>query len=338
MANAVSEESMYVVRAGKTSQNGTKLVYKPQARDLPLFVRGNPNRPGPIVHRRFLTVLSPSDAPKRFRKGSGRLELARSITTEAAPLAARVIVNRIWLAHFGQGLVTTPSNFGQQGNRPSHPKLLDDLAARFIAGGWSIKKLHREILTSATWRQSTSASKEAQQRDPSNQWLSHMNRKRLDFEAWRDAMLFVSRDLDLQGGGPSKLLSDKTNHRRTLYATVHRREMSKTLQIHDFPDPTQHSPKRSSTVTALQGLYALNGPLLADQSKKLAKRLNADSKSNQARVRHAYRLLFSREPSQRELKLGLAFLAGPSGKHSSEAVWQQYAHVLLAANEFLFVD
>jgi hypothetical protein len=156
LASALSEESLYVVRAGKLAEEGTKLEYRPGPRDLPLFVRGDPNRTGPIVPRRFLTVLSPDGTPELFKNGSGRLELAQAITTDAAPLAARVMVNRIWLEHFGRGLVETPSDFGKQGARPTHPELLDDLSARFIAGGWSIKDLHREIVLSATWQQSSS--------------------------------------------------------------------------------------------------------------------------------------------------------------------------------------
>jgi len=313
------------------------LDYRPGPRDLSIYVRGNPNRPGPVVARSFLTVLSKKPTPSPFTNGSGRLELAKAITTDAAALAARVIVNRIWLAHFGRGLVTTPSNFGRQGARPTHPKLLDDLAARFIKSGWSIKSLHREILNSATWRQSSRSAIRHAKLDPGNQWLSRMNRRRLTFESWRDAMLSASGLLDATAGGPSQSLENAKNRRRTLYGTVHRREMSTTLQIHDFPDPTQHSPKRSSTVTALQGLYALNGPLLAAQSSGLAERLQRESSNDKDRIERAYWLLFSRPPSGRELQLGLEFVKG-SVRHKRTALWRQYAHVLLASNEFLFVD
>ena len=257
LTNALSEESLYIERAGANPQDGTRLAYRPGPRNLPLFSRGDPNRPGEIVPRRFLTVLSQELRP--FQNGSGRLELAYSITSDAASLAARVIVNRIWLAHFGQGLVSTPSNFGAQGSRPSHPELLDDLTARFIANGWSIKWLHREILLSATWQQSTQCSDHAKSIDPGNRWLSHMNRRRHDFEAWRDTMLKAAGVLDLTPGGPSRDLDELGNHRRTLYCTIHRRELSTTFQIHDFPDPNQHSPQRFSTTTALQGLYAQIG-------------------------------------------------------------------------------
>ena len=338
LANALAEESLYVVRAGKTPQDGTKLEYRPGPRDLPLFVRGDPNRPGEIVPRRFLKVLARNQKPEPFKTGSGRLELARAITTEAAPLAARVIVNRIWLEHFGRGLVETPSNFGEQGARPTHPELLDDLAARFIAGGWSIKDLHREILLSETWKQSSQFDEAKAKADPENRWLSRMNRRRLDFEPWRDAMLSASGVLDLTMGGPSLDLEGETNRRRTLYATVHRREMSQTLLIHDFPDPTQHSPKRNATVTPLQGLYALNGPLVANQAQALAGRIQREcGDDTEVAIERAYWLLYSRPPTEKEKQLGLAFLAQAKDA-KRESRWTQYAHVLLLSNEFVSVD
>ncbi|MEZ6128106.1 MAG: DUF1553 domain-containing protein [Planctomycetaceae bacterium] len=336
MVNAVSEESMHVVRAGRTAQDGTRLDYRPEPQNLPLFVRGDPNRPGPEVPRKFPAVLSTQ--PRPFEHGSGRLELAQAITTDAASLAARVIVNRIWLAHFGQGIVSTPSNFGQQGSRPTHPELLDDLAARFIANGWSIKTLHREILLSATWQQSSAHDARKIETDPDNRWLSRMNRRRLDFEEWRDAMLLATGELDRTLGGPPLEVDAPDNRRRTLYGKVHRRDMSTTLQIHDFPDPTQHSPRRSSTTTALQGLYALNGPLLLTQSAALVNRLQQEAPDDtDAQIARAYWLLYSRAPTERERELGQQFLTGTHDEEPLSA-WKQYAHVLLAANESAFVD
>lgn len=336
LTNALSEESLYVERAGANPQDGTRIVYRPGPQDLPLFSRGDPNRPGEIVRRRFLTVLTPE--PRPYENGSGRLELAHSITSDAAPLAARVIVNRIWLTHFGQGLVSTPSNFGAQGSRPSHPELLDDLTSGFIANGWSIKWLHREILFSATWQQATRSSGHAESIDPGNRWLSHMNRRRHDFEAWRDTMLAASGVLDLAPGGPSRDLDELGNHRRTLYCTVHRRELSTTFQIHDFPDPNQHSPQRFSTNTALQGLYALNGPLLVEQSQALVSRLQREHSDDEAaQINRAYWLLFSRSPTATEQKLGLEYLSDSAGEERANR-WKQYTHVLLASNEILFLD
>ena len=336
LTNALSEESTFVERAGASPQEGTRFAYRPGPQDLPLFSRGDPNRPGEIVRRRFLTVLTPK--PRPFENGSGRLELAHSMTSDAAPLAARVMVNRIWLAHFGQGIVNTPSNFGIQGSPPSHPELLEDLAFRFIANGWSIKWLHREILLSATWQQSTECSDRARSIDPGNRWLSHMNRRRHDFEAWRDSMLSASGVLDRTLGGPSRDLEEQGNHRRTLYCTIHRRELSTTFQIHDFPDPNQHSSQRFSTTTALQGLYALNGPLFSEQSQALVTRLQREHPDNEAaQINRASWLLFSRPPTAGEQTLCLAYLSDSTGEERTNR-WKQYAHALLASNETLFLD
>ncbi len=336
LTNALSEESLYVERAGEKPQDGTRLVYRPGPQDLPLFSRGDPNRPGEIVPRGFLTVLS--STPRRFTQGSGRLELAQAITNEAAPLAARVLVNRIWLAQFGQGIVGTPSNFGTQGSPPTHPELLDDLTARFMANGWSVKWLQREILLSATWQQSVEASPAALASDPGNRWLSHMNRRRHEFEAWRDTMLSASGVLDLSVGGVAVNLDEVGNHRRTLYCLVHRRELSTTFQLHDFPDPNQHSPQRFTTTTPLQGLYALNGPLLAEQAGLLVERLQRDyPEGDAARIDRAHWLLFSRGAAEDERQLGLSYLGDSQGQTRLDR-WKQYAHALLASNETLFLD
>ena len=336
LANAVKDESLYVRRAGKTAQSGTRLEYKSQPRDLRLFLRGNPNKLGPVVPRRFLEVLS-NGKPKPFQQGSGRLELAKAIVNDAGPLTARVIVNRIWLAHFGRGLVDTPSNFGTQGALPSHPDLLEDLTARFVENGWSLKWLHREIVLSATYRQksrvSNSAAKRAQSIDPENRWLWRMNRRRLDVEAWRDAMLAASGQLKTTIGGRSVKLDGRTNRRRTLYGTIHRREMPAMLRLHDFPDPTAHSPRRVATTTSLQALFVLNSPLLSTQSAALAARLQRDEPGDLTRqIQRAYLLLFGREATAEEIALGREFLS------AGGTAWPHYAQVLLGSNEFLFVD
>jgi len=347
MVNALSEEAVYVVRAGKRADEGTKINYRSGPRDLSVFIRGDPNRPGKPVPRRFLRVLSAGE-PEPFKQGSGRLELAESITGAAAPLAARVMVNRVWKHHFGQGLVSTPSNFGQMGERPSHPQLLDDLAARLIGSNWSLKQLHREIVVSATYQQQSFRKPQAANIDPENRLLHRMNRRRLDVEAWRDAMLFASGELDLQTGGPSAEVEAAGNRRRTLYSTIHRRDMSKMLQIHDFPDPTSHSPQRAPTVTALQGLYVLNGPLLQTQAAALAARIEKQlppatgpAASNVTRLRQgittAYWLAYSRPPEPHEVETGLNFLGNRHGA-ALRAAWRQYAHALLGSNEFLYID
>jgi hypothetical protein len=289
------------------------------------------------VERRFLKVLSSDDATP-YSQGSGRLELANSIVGEAASLTARVIVNRIWLAHFGEGLVTTPSNFGKLGALPSHPELLDDLTARFIEHGWSLKWLHREIVLSATYRQSSQYHQQNFEIDPDNRWMWRMNRRRLDVEAWRDAMLMSAGHLDQTQGGPSVSWDSEENHRRTLYCTVHRREIAKMLSLYDFPDANFHSPQRINTSTPLQGLYVLNSPFMAAEAKALAARIRTEvPDSLQKQIERMYLILYSRPVTERELAIGTSFLS-PQGEVPTAPLWEQYAQALLGSNEFLFVD
>lgn len=328
----VADAHVSVVSRGP---NKTRLEYEDGVgHDIAMHTRGNPNRPGPVVPRRFLTVLS-RDGAKPFTQGSGRLELAQAIVTDAAPLAARVIVNRVWKHHFGRGLVDTPSDFGRQGDRPSHPELLDDLAARFVGEGWSLKWLHREIMLSAAYQQSSAADAAKQAIDPDNRWLWRMSRRKLEVEVWRDAMLAANGTLRGELGGPSQELTDANNRRRTLYGLVRRRDLTDLLRLHDFPDPLAHSANRIPTTTALQQLFALNGPLLRQEAAALAKRLEADAPAGgTVRIRRVYELLFNRAPTEKEIKLALVFL----GEKPNADAWGRYAHVLLGSNEFLFLD
>jgi hypothetical protein len=322
LAPGVVEESTIVLPDGP---HRTRLTQERRPRDLAVQVRGNPATLGPVVPRRFLAVLS--GEPKPFREGSGRPELARAIVGEGGALAARVIVNRVWAWHFGAGLVRTPSDFGTQGERPTHPELLDDLAARFVESGWSLKWLHREVVLSAAYRQ---AGRVRDAGDPDNRWLSRWARRRLDVEAWRDAMLAVSGTLDRRMGGPPASLDAPANDRRTLYGVVKRRELADVLRLHDFPDPTTHSPGRIATTTPLQQLFALNSPLVRARAQALARRLKAEATDDDGRVRRAYRLLYGREPTAAERGLGRDYLAA--------SPWDDYAQVLLTSNEFVFVD
>ena len=334
--HAVDEAAVYVLADGP---NATRLEYKSgEARDLHVQIRGNPSNPGPLVPRRFLTVLS-DGTPDSFGSGSGRRELAEAIVTDAAALAARVIVNRIWEHHFGRGLVDTPSDFGSQGSRPTHPELLDDLAARFIEHGWSIKWLHREILLSAAYRQSSRHDAAKFAIDPENRWLWRMPRRRLEIEPWRDAMLAATGALERRIGGPAIDLKDAGNHRRTIYGKVDRYDLNEMLRIHDFPDPLAHSPARPPTTTALQQLFVLNGPLIELQAQALAERVTTACPDDvPGQIRLAYRLLYGREASEDELRLGAEFLGGEGGSESPAEFWPQYAQVLLGSSEFLFVD
>jgi hypothetical protein len=335
MANGVQDAALYVVSAGEGQ--GTKLDYHPgQARDLELQKRGNPNQTGDVVKRRFLSAFpSKSGQPREFTQGSGRLELAQAILEDATPLTARVIVNRVWRQHFGRGLVATPSEFGTLGDPPTHPELLDDLTARFIDHGWSLKWLHREILLSAAWQQDSAAPK-SEQADPENRLIARMPRRRLDIEAWRDAMLTVSGTLDSKLSGPSEELGSEKNHRRTIYGKVNRDELDPMLRINDFPEPSAHSPTRPETSTPLQMLFALNSSFLEQQADAFAARLEREtSASVPDRVRHAYSLCYQRTPTTRELEIAARFF---DGRQDDPKVWSEYAQALLAGNEMLFID
>ncbi len=332
LARGIIEASLHVLADGP---NRTKLDYRPGVpQDVPVQVRGNPASVGPIVPRRFLTLFSTA-ASRPFKQGSGRRELADAIVGDAGPLAARVIVNRIWKEHFGTGLVSTPSDFGSQGAWPTHPELLDDLAERFVRNGWSLRWLHREIVLSATYRQSSKFDAKKHASDPDNRWHWRANRRRLDVEEWRDAMLAVNGTLDRKIGGPALDLGDAKNNRRTIYGVVKRRELNELLRLFDFPDPTTHSAARVPTTTTLQQLYTLNSPLMRRQAQALVQRLKTDiPMSDEARIRRAYALLFGRAPTEMQVRFGREFL----GSSGTDETWIQYAHVLLGSNEFLFVD
>ncbi|MCB1211477.1 MAG: DUF1553 domain-containing protein [Verrucomicrobiales bacterium] len=302
------------------------------ARDLELMKRGNPNDLGDTVPRRFLSAFpSKTGLPRKFNNGSGRLELAQAIVEDAAPLTARVIVNRVWKHHFGRGLVDTPSEFGNLGEAPTHPELLDDLAGRFMEHGWSLKWLHREILNSATWQQSSVAA-ESEKHDPENKLYSRMLRRRLDWEAWRDAIYTATGQIDLKMGGPASSISDAKNLRRSLYGASDRQDMDPMLRIHDVPDPGAHNPWRTETITPLQGLFALNAPFMQQQADAMAQRLSG---ALDEKVLSAYALLFQRLPRGEEMAMAREFFVG---REEDLAAWSQYAQALMATNEFLFID
>ena len=335
MATAVEDAALFVVAAG--NNKGTVLDFKAgQARDLELMKRGDPNKLGDVVPRRFLSAFPARDGqPRRLATGSGRLELAQAIVQDAAPLTARVIVNRVWKQHFGRGIVDTPSEFGVAGDAPSHPELLDDLTARFVANGWSLKWLHREILLSAAWQQSSLAP-DSEKRDPENKFFARMPRRRLDFEAWRDSVLTISGKLDRRLGGLSEPLTSEKNVRRTLYGTVNRHELEPMLRIHDFPDPAAHSAARTETATALQMLFSLNSPFLLAQADALAARLAKEAgESVNDRVTRAHTILYQRPPSAKELAMANRFL---TTREKDPKAWGEYAQAQLASNELVFVD
>jgi hypothetical protein len=304
----------------------TMLEIRPgEPRDLNVLQGGSVTKPGPVAPRGFLSVLANGD-PK-FHQGSGRSELADRIFSDAAGLSARVMVNRVWAWHFGKPLVSTPSDFGVQGEKPTHPQLLDDLSARFIENGYSLKWLHREIVLSATYCQSSRPREDAAHVDPSNRLLCRMNPRRLDIEAYRDCLLQASGSLDERFGGPSMDLDQPGSTRRTIYGRIGRERLSTMLQLYDFPSAAIHSPQRESTISPLQQLFVMNSTFLQDRAAALVGRVEQEHDNN-AKIRTMHRRLFGREPSEHELRLGERFL-----ETSSLA---QYAQALLATNEVIF--
>ena len=321
--NAVYDAALYV--NGKDPYL-TELDYKPgEARDLRVLLHGNVATPGELAPRGFLSVLSKRQ-DNLFHSGSGRLELGDRIFSDSAPLAARVIVNRVWGWHFGQPLVGTPSDFGTQGDKPTHPELLDDLAARFMSHGWSLKWLHREIMLSAAYRQASQPRPEAERTDQTNRLLWRMNPRRLDIEAFRDSILQATGTLSETMFGPSAELDAAGNNRRTVYARVSRRRLNMVLKLYDFPDAMQTSPGRDLTTTPLQQLFLLNSPFLQEQAAALAKGVEKEHDAA-AKVRALYHRVLARDPSPKEIDLAISYLA--------RASLAEYAQALLSTNEVI---
>lgn len=297
--------------------------------NVKIAIRGDASNPGEEAPRQFLTVLR-DGAPNPFQQGSGRMELASAIASAKNPLTTRVMVNRIWAHHFGEGIVRSTSNFGQLGERPSHPELLDYLATRFVESGWSVKAMHREIVLSNAYRMSSA--EEPGSKDPENRLFSRAPvRERLDAEALRDAILATAGTLDATVGGPGKPLGDD-NPRRTIYVTVSRSKPDRTMAMFDFPDPNATAEQRIVTVGPMQRLYFMNSGFVARESKALAERLCKETNDDSERIRHAYELLFGRPATQQEIDLGIEFL-----KQKPQA-WPQYAQVLYGTAEFSAVQ
>ena len=295
-----------------------------------VFKRGNPANLGDEVDRHFVSVLAgPQPAP--FSQGSGRLELARAIISPTNPLTARVIVNRVWSHHFGVGLVPTPSDFGTRAAPPSHPELLDWLTSRFVAEGWSLKKLHRRILLSETYRQSSRGPTDRTtlakllQKDPENRWLWRMSERRLSFEELRDSLLLATGRLDRTVGGRSGDLASSGFQRRTIYGTIDRQFFPNTLRLFDFANPDLHIPQRSNTTVPQQALYFLNHPLMLGFAQSLAAK-TASETSDDARIAKMFLAAYQRPATAEQMALARSFLEGarqdqPAASAAMAAEW-----------------
>jgi hypothetical protein len=314
------------------------LTDSPSPQPQRIFLRGNPNSQGAVVPAEFLKVLSGPDR-KPFTEGSGRLELARAIASKDNPLTARVMVNRVWLEHFGAGIVRTPSDFGMRSDPPTHPELLDWLAVRFVHDGWSLKKLHRLIMLSSTYRQSSLDNPKAESVDPLNLLVWRMNRRRLDFEATRDSLLFAGGDLDDQMFGRAvDLTTAPYPHRRTVYGYVERQNLPSLFRNFDFASPDATCPRRFTTTVPQQALFFMNSDFVIDQARALLRRPEVASQTaTGARIGALYQVLYQRAPTAEEKQLGADFVEHEPNDPKLTA-WQKYGQVLLAANEFVFVD
>ncbi len=319
------------------------LVDSPSPENSHIFIRGNASNPGALAPRQFLSLLTHGDA-EPFQHGSGRLELAQAIASTDNPLTARVLVNRVWLHHFGQGLVRTPGDFGLRGEPPTHSELLDYLARRFMAERWSIKSLHERIMLSSTYQQQSIDAPAGEARDPENRLLWKMNRQRLDWESLRDSLLAVSGGLDLTSGGPGvNLFQPPFSTRRSVYGVIDRQSLPSTMRMFDFVPPDATAPQRHQTTVPQQALFLMNNPFLKEQAQRLATRAEvAACATTPARVDAVHQLLFGRPARDDERALAERFLAADStatGDHTSYlSRWEEYVQVLLLSNEFVFVD
>ncbi|MDA0589877.1 MAG: DUF1553 domain-containing protein [Planctomycetota bacterium] len=312
--------------------------------DLPIYLQGNPAKKGDVAPRAMPAIFTSGEKSAFAPKGSGRLELAKSIASPGNPLTARVIVNRVWAGHFGVGLVKTTSNFGKLGDRPTHPQLLDWLAVRFVEQGWSLKQLHRDIMLSATYQQASDFREDGNKIDPENTLLWRMNRRRLEVEPWRDSILAVSGELDRTLGGPSANLDNAGFKRRTVYGFVSRHRLDELLRLFDFPDPNITAADRSVTTVPLQQLFVLNSDFMTQRARALTNRVSttgdgaAGLADDESKVRYAYELLFGREARDDEVELATLFLQSGVDDGDKLSRWEQLALALLSSNEFLFVD
>jgi hypothetical protein len=354
-------------------QRAMALVDSPQPKNSHIFIRGNSSRLGEEVPRQFLAILA-GDKREPFTHGSGRLELAKAIASRENPLTARVMVNRLWLHHFGAGLVTTPDDYGLRSDPPSHPELLDYLAWQFMQDGWSLKKMHRLMMLSSVYQQQSDDNLRYEKMDPDNRLLAKANRRRLDFESMRDTLLFVVGKLDRTlGGRPIALqnqpqMNSKGNfgsgtgnqgaysNRRTVYGVIDRNDLLPLFRNFDFANPDISTAQRDVTTVPQQALFFLNNPFVMQQACSLAARADFQLFDETAkRVQYVYQQVLQRDPTAGEIELAIQFLSAgesaaslpaedfatdsrPRGGFRPLRPWERFVHVLLMSDELMFID
>ena len=321
-----------------------------------VFIRGDYNSPGEDAPKAFPTILA-TPADPAIRSASGRMELANWIASPQNPMTAKVMVNRLWQWHFGEGIVRTPDNFGKMGDRPSHPELLDFLATRFTETGWSIKAMHKLMMLSSTYQTSSDADPKTMEADGENRLLAHFNRQRLDVEEIRDSMLAIGGTLDLTMGGTlqkgfgtdgensaDRLSMDPTKlTRRTVYIPLRRANLPNLMNLFDFGDATTVNGKRTGTNVAPQTLFMMNSEFAFDHAKRVAEAVLAlPNAANAQRLQQAYLRILNRNPEPQETDSALTYLANYAAKYPGAnpqlSAWQSFCHILLSSNEFVYLD
>ena len=353
---AVEEHSAALL----TLDHAYGIVDSQRIENAAIQIKGDPNKLGHVVPRRFLQILEGQSLPPQF-SGSGRWQLAGWIVDPNNPLTARVIANRVWLYHFGRGLVPTPNDFGRQGKPPTNPELLDWLASQLVKSGWSLKSLHRTIMLSRTYQMASERSEHALNVDPNNELLASFPRRRLDAEAIRDTLLMLGGNLDLSIGGehpfPPQSEWKFTQHRpfkavypsnrRSVYLMTQRIQRHPYLAIFDGPDPSVSTPLRSASTTPLQALYLLNDPLVHSQANGLAQRLMNEYNHEEARLEALYEICLGRMPTADEAAAAESFFESviklDNGRDSDNftkklKAWQALVRVVFRLNEFVYID
>ncbi len=348
----------------------------PNPHDSPIYLRGEAQNKGAIVPRQFLSILSPGER-KPFTDGSGRLDLAKAIASKDNPMTARVMINRIWMHHFGAGFVPTTDDLGNQSDPPSHPELLDWLASYFMENGWSMKKVHKLVMLSNTYKQSSANNPSYAQADPANRFLWHANVRRLEFEALRDSILAIGGQLDFKMyGQPVKLDREPYSTRRTIYGYIDRQNLAEVLAHFDFANPDMTNSRRNETIVPTQALFLMNSPMVVETAKKvIAQQRFAKFPTDAQRMNYLYWLIYQRPPTDPETQYALRFIAatprpqntaqkaappvqaqarfqrkGKMGNRMDEPPpvstaaraplngWQELAHALLMTNEAYYIN
>jgi len=294
------------------------LVDKSSPQNSRLLIRGQAGAPGEVVPRGFLAILSPDGSPQKFTNGSGRLELAKAIASKENPLTARVLVNRVWLQHFGEGFVRTPDDLGVMSEQPTHPELIDYLASWFVdeaGGNWSLKKLHKFIMLSRVYQESSHilVGSDFSDKDPDNRLLWRANVRRLDFEAFRDSLIAMSGRLDPKlGGQPVNITDEPYIYRRSIYGYIDRGNLPELMSHFDFSDPDMPNSKRTTTIVPQQALFLMNSPMAVDVARGVVARSEFQrvlkTGTDQNRVEALYGIMFQRMPSPKELFIGKDFV------------------------------